>query len=77
MICSGIISYLGAFPIDYRDEAIQNWMRILKEQHIKYDQHFKFSEILSDPITIGGWTDRCKLPNDDFSIDNAIIMKQS
>ena len=29
MLCSGIIAYLGAFPADYREEAIQNWKRIL------------------------------------------------
>ena len=22
ILCSGIIAYLGAFPVDYRDEAI-------------------------------------------------------
>lgn len=29
MLCSGIIAYLGAFPIDYRDDALSNWKRIL------------------------------------------------
>jgi len=31
MLCSGIIAYLGAFPADYREEAINNWKRILQE----------------------------------------------
>ena len=31
ILCSGIIAYLGAFPVDYRDEAISNWKRILTE----------------------------------------------
>lgn len=39
--------------------------------------NFKFSEILSDPITIGNWTNKYKLPNDGLSIDNAIILNNS
>ena len=33
--------------------------------------------ILSDPITIGRWTNKYKLPNDNISIDNAIILNNS
>ena len=32
---------------------------------------------MSDGITIGTWTNQHKLPNDSFSIDNAIILKNS
>lgn len=33
--------------------------------------------VLSDPLVIGVWTNQQQLPNDDFSIDNAIILKNS
>jgi dynein heavy chain len=33
--------------------------------------------ILSNPLEIGQWTNQEQLPNDDFSIDNAIILKNS
>ena len=33
--------------------------------------------MLSDPLVIGIWTDQQQLPNDDFSVDNAIILKNS
>lgn len=33
--------------------------------------------MLSDPLEIGIWTNTQQLPNDDFSIDNAIILKNS
>lgn len=33
--------------------------------------------MLSDPLTIGIWTNSQQLPNDSFSIDNAIILKNS
>lgn len=32
---------------------------------------------MSDPLEIGAWTNTYKLPNDDFSIDNAIILKNA
>ena len=33
--------------------------------------------MLSDPLSIGLWINTQQLPNDDFSIDNAIILKNS
>ena len=53
MLCSGIIAYLGAFPADYREEAINNWKRILQEQNILFNHKFKLEEILCDPNTVG------------------------
>lgn len=38
---------------------------------------FSLQNILSDPIVIGVWTNQQQLPNDDFSVDNAIILKNS
>ena len=32
---------------------------------------------MTDLVTIGKWTNNEKLPNDAFSIDNAIILKNS
>jgi dynein heavy chain len=29
MLASGIIAYLGAFPIDYRDEVTKAWRDLL------------------------------------------------
>lgn len=44
---------------------------------IKSSGKFSLQNVLSDALTIGIWTDQQQLPNDDFSIDNAIIMKNS
>jgi dynein heavy chain len=77
MIASGVIAYLGAFPISYRDDTIKAWSQKLKEMNIKASEDFQLQRILCDPITIGQWTNNFKLPNDSFSIDNAIILKNS
>lgn len=77
VLCSGIIAYMGAFPITYRDETIDEWKKLVKKLNIKSSGKFSLQNVLSDPLTIGIWTDQQQLPNDDFSIDNAIILKNS
>jgi dynein heavy chain len=29
VLCSGIIAYLGAFPLSYRDDTISEWAKLL------------------------------------------------
>lgn len=77
VLSSGIIAYLGAFPIAYREEAIACWKEMLVKYAIKFSDDFGLAKILCDPITIGQWTDKYSLPNDAFSIDNAIILNNS
>jgi dynein heavy chain len=77
MLSAGIIAYLGAFPIQYRDQSIEAWRQLLTQLKIKFNPEFSLQGILSDAITIGQWTNTFKLPNDSFSIDNAIILKNS
>jgi len=45
--------------------------------NIKSSGNFSFQNIMSDPLIIGVWTNQQQLPNDDFSVDNAIILKNS
>lgn len=44
---------------------------------IKSNDKFSLQNVLSDPLQIGVWTNTQQLPNDNFSIDNAIILKNS
>ena len=76
-VSAGIIAYLGAFPIAYRDDTIHAWKDLLHKKDIVFSGQFELQKILCDPITIGQWTNNHKLPNDSFSIDNAIILKNS
>ena len=77
VMSSGIIAYLGAFPILYRQEVTDIWMDILHKVNIQSSPTFSLKNILCDPITIDKWTNNYRLPNDSFSIDNAIILKNS
>ena len=77
VLCSGIIAYLGAFPITYRDDTIEEWKQVIARLNIKSNEKFSLQNVLSDPLEIGVWTNTQQLPNDNFSIDNAIILKNS
>lgn len=68
---------MGAFPIAYRDQTVHEWKELVKSLNIKTSGKFSLQNVLSDPLSIGIWTDQQQLPNDDFSIDNAIILKNS
>ena len=76
-LCSGIIAYLGAFYQSYRHDCIEAWKTILLENGIPFTEHFSIQSILADENSIGTWVNAHKLPNDTFSIDNAIILKHS
>jgi dynein heavy chain len=45
--------------------------------NILFSKDFSLQKTMSDPITIGKWTNQDKLPNDSFSVDNAIILLNS
>lgn len=49
----------------------------MDKEGILYSKDCSLQKVLSDPITIGKWTNQEKLPNDSFSIDNAIIFHNS
>ncbi|CCI46649.1 unnamed protein product [Albugo candida] len=78
LLCSGVISYLGAFTSVFRAKALQQWIACIQAQGepLICSGSFSFADTLSDPVQIRTWT-IAKLPNDAFSIDNAILIQQS
>jgi dynein heavy chain len=41
IIAAGVIAYLGVFSEEYRSEAIENWINIMKSFKIKSSDEFK------------------------------------
>jgi dynein heavy chain len=64
MLSSGIIAYLGAFPILYRDECIAAWKGLLDKHKILRTENYSLQDIVGDGVQIGNWTSKFKLPND-------------
>ena len=80
LISSGIIAYLGAFTKSYREEIIETWSKLIKEANIPITQSESpfviMQRILGDKMEIENWKMK-KLPNDSFSVDNALIIYKS
>lgn len=79
LISSGIIAYLGAFTKSYRTEIVNAWCKLINEKNIpisKSEPLMIMQNILGDSMEIENWKQK-KLPNDTFSVDNALIMGNS
>ena len=76
LVSSGIIAYLGAFTPTYRKEISQDWIAKCKEKEILGSEKFQLHKVLGDPVKIRQWNIE-GLPNDNFSIENAILIFRS
>jgi len=71
------IAYMGAFPKSYRLEKFKPDIgKILEKAHIPYQRDAALRDILGDDLLIGQWCNMYSLPEDPFSIENAIIIQR-
>uniref|UniRef100_A0A8C3HEC4 Uncharacterized protein n=1 Tax=Chrysemys picta bellii TaxID=8478 RepID=A0A8C3HEC4_CHRPI len=68
LISAGVIAYLGAFTIAFRQACTKDWSKLCKVR--------KFILTLGDPIKIRAWN-IAGLPTDNFSVDNGVIVDNS
>jgi dynein heavy chain len=76
VLSAGVIAYMGAFTLHYRDSAITQWSKLLLEKNITCSEGFSLRNTLGSPVEIRSWIIN-RLPNDSFSVENAIMLKQS
>lgn len=76
LISSGVVAYLGAFTVDFRLEAIQEWHGLCVKKKIPCSKTFSMNTTLGDPVKIRAWN-IAGLPVDSFSVDNGIIVYNS
>lgn len=76
MIYSAVISYLSCYNKSYRDQSKADFIQILSSESINTSDSLSFSNMLNDPAILNSWL-KAELPNDDFSVDNAVIMMKS
>lgn len=60
----------------FRDKVVSQWISLCKKMGIPASAKFSLTEALGDPVKIRSWT-IAGLPNDTFSIDNAIILSNA
>lgn len=76
LLCSGTVSYLGAFPVDYRVECQLQWHSDCQTKEIPCSGDFSLSAILGNQVAIRSWQ-IAGLPVDSYSTDNGIIVFNS
>ena len=76
LLCAAYIAYLGPFTLPFREEVLTEWVATLREKNVPCSDTFKLIAVLGEPVKIREWTID-GLPNDSFSIDNAIVMSKS
>ena len=72
LISSGMIAYLGAFTSVFRGDLAEEWVRLCEEKEVPNSGKFSLERVLGNAVMIRNWG-LFGLPNDSFSIENAII----
>ncbi|XP_043082022.1 dynein axonemal heavy chain 3 [Puntigrus tetrazona] len=76
LLSSAMVSYLGAFTVDYRVECQREWHKLCNEKNIPCSKDFTLSNTLGNQVLIRSWQ-IAGLPVDSFSTDNGIIVSNS
>ena len=72
LISSGMIAYLGAFTSMFRQDLAEQWVQLCDEKEIPNSGKFSLENVLGNAVQIRNWG-LFGLPNDSFSVENAII----
>ncbi|XP_076164105.1 dynein heavy chain 3, axonemal [Ptiloglossa arizonensis] len=75
LLSSGVIAYLGAFTIDYRNKLIAQWHSSCVKVEIPCRTKFSLIDVLGRQVEIRAWTIH-GLPADNYSVENGIIVKK-
>ncbi|XP_012271492.1 dynein heavy chain 3, axonemal [Orussus abietinus] len=76
LLASGIVAYLGAFTVGFREQLVQEWHATCRKKDIPCSEVFSLIEILGEPVEIRAWM-IFGLPADNFSVENGIIVRNS
>jgi dynein heavy chain len=76
LISSGIVAYLGAFMGKYRQEMVGSWVDLMHQNKVPSSAEFSLRHVIGEDVAIRQWVID-KLPNDQVSIENALILSKS
>ncbi|CAG0890517.1 unnamed protein product [Cyprideis torosa] len=76
LLATGFLCYSGPFNQKYRAKLKDAWKAIVEKHKIPMSIGINLITMMTDPTTIAEWTFQ-GLPNDDLSIQNAIIVTKT
>lgn len=76
LLATGFLSYAGPYNQEFRANLVTTWMRILKTRVIPFTKDLNITNMLVDSAEVSEWTLQ-GLPNDELSVQNALIVTKS
>ncbi|CAI6363283.1 unnamed protein product [Macrosiphum euphorbiae] len=73
LLSAGVVAYLGAFTVDFRNVLIDEWNQKCSKTNIPCSKQFSLIHTLGEPVLIREWN-IFGLPADNFSVENGIIV---
>ena len=55
LLSSGVVAYLGAFTVDFRNDCIAEWVKICQREKITCSENFSLNHTLGEPVKIRDW----------------------
>ena len=74
LVSAAMVNYLSPFTQKFRDKLYKKWINDISDAGVHITEDVNFSSLFSDPLVIKTWLDN-GLPNDTYSIQNAIILR--
>lgn len=75
-MATGFLSYCGPYNQEFRANLVKTWMEILETKQIPYTKDLNITNMLVESSTVSEWTLQ-GLPNDELSVQNALIATKS
>ncbi|XP_050507714.1 dynein axonemal heavy chain 5 [Diabrotica virgifera virgifera] len=76
LLATGFLSYCGPYNQEFRANLVKTWMDILQKHTIPYTVNLNITNMLVENSVISEWTLQ-GLPNDELSVQNALIVTKS
>jgi len=77
LVSAAFMSYAGPFGASYRNELVtEEWMASVKEKEVPYTTSYTFANFLAKATEVREWNLQ-KLPADDFSTENGVLVTKS
>ncbi|XP_057658943.1 dynein axonemal heavy chain 5 [Diorhabda carinulata] len=76
LLATGFLSYCGPYNQEFRANLVKTWMGILRQRLIPFTNNLNITNMLVENAVISEWTLQ-GLPNDELSVQNALIVTKS
>ncbi len=79
ILAAAYITLLAGFTKKYRLKLLSQWVEVLLKAGfpVTASENFSLVELFGDSVKVQKWTADYGLPNDDHSLNNALVMEKA